>query len=125
MRAVCKGVSRAFTCLLLVLCLKLFPQLESNLGLQACFYLFSIIMALSIPLVYLILPETKDMGLEMIQNYFLPPTTVFYVDLDCEAGGRPSDKKRRNSAVVLLDAGRRRDSQVEMLNEGDEPSQGL
>lgn len=81
-RAVCKSLSRAFTCVLLVLCLKLYPVLESRLGLQACFYLFSVIMVLSLPVVYLVLPETKDVGLEMIQHYFLPAKTIFYVSED-------------------------------------------
>lgn len=34
---------------------------------------------LSIPLVYLILPETKDLGLEDIQKYFEPNKSIFRV----------------------------------------------
>ena len=34
------------------------------------------------PVVYLVLPETKDLSLEIIQNYFKPVKTVFYVDIE-------------------------------------------
>ena len=34
------------------------------------------------PVVYYILPETKDLGLEVIQHYFTPTKTVFYIDLE-------------------------------------------
>ena len=42
-------------------------------------------------IVYWILPETKDLGLEMIQSYFIPSKTVFYVDLPL------GDEKNKNS----------------------------
>jgi hypothetical protein len=35
----------------------------------------------SIPLVYLILPETKDLGLEEIQKYFQPNKSIFKVGI--------------------------------------------
>ena len=48
-------------------------------------------MAASIPAVYCTLPETKDLGLEMIQGYFTPARTVFYVERhecgDCDTPG--------------------------------------
>jgi len=72
------------TCVLLVLGLKMYPILEDWLSVSGTFYLFATILAFSLPVVYCILPETKDMGLEMIQNYFTPARTVFYVDLDSE-----------------------------------------
>lgn len=50
------------------------------IGVSGTFYMFSVILSLSLPVVYFVLPETKDMGLEMIQKYFMPAKTVFYVD---------------------------------------------
>ncbi len=44
------------------------------------FYLFAGFLVLSLPIVYMILPETKDMGLEMIQTFFTPNKSVFYID---------------------------------------------
>jgi len=36
---------------------------------------------MSIPLVYYILPETKDIGLEEIQKYFEPSKSIFKVGI--------------------------------------------
>eukprot|EP00095_Tigriopus_kingsejongensis_P009111 maker-scaffold150_size309978-snap-gene-2.13 protein:Tk09111 transcript:maker-scaffold150_size309978-snap-gene-2.13-mRNA-1 annotation:"sugar transporter 12" len=80
-RALCKGVARSFTCILLVICLKVYPWLEIQLDIHGTFYLFSIILTLSAPFVYWLLPETKDLSLEVIQHYFKPYKTIFYVDL--------------------------------------------
>ena len=80
-RAFCKGLTRSFACVLLIGGLKMFPWLESVLGLHGTFYLFSAVMISCTPVIYCILPETKDMSLEMIENYFTPKRTRFYVDL--------------------------------------------
>ena len=90
-RAFCKGLTRSMACMLLVLGLKMYPVLEHWLSVSGTFYLFGCVVAFSLPIVYCILPETKDMGLEMIQNYFTPSKTVFYVDLDPE-GEKVIDK---------------------------------
>ena len=90
-RAFCKGLTRSMACLLLVFGLKMYPVLEHWLSVSGTFYLFGCVLAFSLPIVYCILPETKDMGLEMIQNYFTPSKTVFYVDLDPE-GDKVIDK---------------------------------
>ena len=80
-RAVCKGLCRGITCALLIVSLKLYPALQSSaIGLPGTFYLFAACMAASVPAVYCMLPETKDLGLEMIQGYFTPARTVFYVE---------------------------------------------
>ena len=52
-------------------------------------------------IVYWILPETKDLGLEMIQSYFIPSKTVFYVDL-------PLGDEKKNSKendITITDYG--------------------
>jgi len=79
-RAFCKGLTRSFACLLLVANLKLYPYLGSHLGIGGTFSMFGGVLLLSVPVVYFILPETKDLGLEMIQEYFMPQRTIFYVD---------------------------------------------
>jgi len=84
-RAFCKGLTRSVACILLVLGLKMYPVLEHWCSVSGTFYLFAVVLAVSLPVVYCVLPETKDMGLEMIQNYFTPSRTVFYVDLDSDS----------------------------------------
>ena len=79
-RAFCKGLTRSLACLFLVANLKLYPFLESQIGISGSFYLFGATLAMLGPVVYFILPETKDLGLEVIQEYFTPRRTVFYVD---------------------------------------------
>ena len=79
-RAFGKGLTRSATCGFMVISLKLYPYCESLFGVQGTFYSFAVLLLLALPLVYWILPETKDMGLEMIQNFFMPNKTVFYVD---------------------------------------------
>ena len=80
-RAFCKGLTRSFACLLLIGSLKMFPLIEQGIGLHGTFYCFSAVMLVCTPVIYCILPETKDMSLEMVENYFLPSRTRFYVDL--------------------------------------------
>lgn len=84
-RSFCKGLSRSLACIFLVIGLKMFPFLERQFHVYGTFYFFAAVLAFSLPLVYCILPETKDMGLEMIQNFFTPSKTVFYVDITPEA----------------------------------------
>ena len=80
-RAFCKGITRSFACILLIGGLKMFPTLENTIGIHGTFYSFSAVMILCTPVIYCVVPETKDMSLEMVENYFLPNRTRFYVDL--------------------------------------------
>jgi hypothetical protein len=83
-RAFCKSLTRTFACILLVVCLKSFPVLEKFLNFYGTFYFFASLLLLSIPIVYLILPETKDVALEDVQHFFTKPKTIFYIDLEYE-----------------------------------------
>jgi len=80
-RALCKGLTRAITCIFLVLSVKMFPLLESYFSLCGTFFMFSIFIIIFTPVIYFILPETKDLSLEMIQQYFTPQETVWYTSL--------------------------------------------
>lgn len=100
-RAFCKGLTRSVACVLLVLGLKMYPVLERVIFVSGTFYVFAAVLAFSLPVIYCILPETKDMGLEMIQNYFTPSRTVFYVDLDPEV-----DKAKENLMPNLIENGK-------------------
>ena len=37
---------------------------------------------LLLPVIYFILPETKDVALELVSTFFTPAKTIFYVDID-------------------------------------------
>jgi len=69
-RATCKGLTRAVTCILLLLSIKLYPQLENNLQLYGTFFMFGAVLAVLLPISYIILPETKDISLEHIEQTF-------------------------------------------------------
>ena len=95
-RALCKGLCRGVTSALIILGLKLFPALQASPaigGLPGTFLLFAGCMAASVPVVYCTLPETKDLGLEMIQAYFTPARTVFYVERDGHECERPPEDR--------------------------------
>jgi hypothetical protein len=51
-RAFCKGVTRSFACIMLVLSLKFFPLIEETLTLYGTFFLFAGILVASLPVVY-------------------------------------------------------------------------
>merc|ERR1719414_1191076 len=61
-RAFCKGLTRSAACLLLVANLKVYPVLEAWVGIGGAFYLFAGVLVAAVPVVYFVLPETKDFG---------------------------------------------------------------
>lgn len=103
-RAFGKGLTRSATCIFMVIALKLFPILETALGVDGTFYSFSALLFLAMPLVYWILPETKDLGLEMIQTFFTPNKTVFYVDLQ--------EDPKKTAAIETDDAARNKHESI-------------
>ena len=80
-RAFCKSNSRSVACTLLIINLMLYPYLEDNINLSGTFYIYAGVVTLCTPIVYFIMPETKDLSLDIVQNYFLSNQTRFYVDL--------------------------------------------
>ena len=53
----------------------------------------SAVLISSVPLIYIILPETKGVALEMIQHFFTKQKTIFYIDLE------PSEVERGSYQV--------------------------
>ena len=60
----------------------MYPLLQSWLDIYGTFYLFATVILLAMPLMYFILPETKNVSLELIPSFFQPPQTIFFVTLD-------------------------------------------
>lgn len=48
---------------------------------QGVFWLFAAVSFLGVALVYFLLPETKDKSLEEIENYFIPPSDDYLLDV--------------------------------------------
>ena len=59
-----------------------FPVLAEKVGIDGIFYCFSALLILLTPFVFLLVPETKDLSLEVIEYFFLPNHTTFYVDIN-------------------------------------------
>ena len=54
---------------------------NSPLNTYGTFFLYGSIVCFAMPIVYFVLPETKNISLELVQNYFVPKKTVFYIDI--------------------------------------------
>ena len=59
----------------------MFPLIEQGIGLHGTFYCLAAVMSVCTPVIYFILPETKGLSLEVVEIFFLPSHTRFYVDL--------------------------------------------
>ena len=70
-RAFGKGLTRSLACLLMLGSLQMFPCLQHWIDMYGTFYAFGVVILACTPVIYCIVPETKDMRLEMIENYFL------------------------------------------------------
>ena len=51
--------------------------MEASLGLHGAFFLYAFVMACSIPVIYLVVPETLGLSLEEIQSYFDKGKSIF------------------------------------------------
>ena len=66
-----QGISRALTCLFMVISLKLFPIMEKQLHLSGSFYLYSSILTFSLPIIMFFMPETKNLSIYEINDLFI------------------------------------------------------
>ena len=67
---------RSLCCFLIVISLKIFPILDDNLHLSGTFYLYCGVVLCGLPLIMMILPETKDLSIHQINNLFKPKTLL-------------------------------------------------
>ena len=56
---------------MMVVSLKLFPLLESSLHLSGSFYIYCGVVMCGLPLIMLVLPETKDLSICHINTMFV------------------------------------------------------
>jgi hypothetical protein len=69
-RAFCKGITRSFACIMLVLSLKFFPLMEEKLTFYGTFYLFAAILFMSLPGKYSIYSGKQACILSLIYAVF-------------------------------------------------------
>ena len=55
----------------------MFPFMEEHLYIYGISYMFGSIMLLFMPVVFLIMPETKDLSLDKIRKFFTSEASVF------------------------------------------------
>ncbi|XP_023349580.1 facilitated trehalose transporter Tret1-2 homolog [Eurytemora carolleeae] len=77
-RARCKGLVRAVSSLMSFAMLKIFPYLETHFGLHGSFWTLAAILILSLPVIFIFVPEPKDISLDEVGQFFLPAKTIFY-----------------------------------------------
>jgi hypothetical protein len=71
-RARCKGLVRAISAVFSFSMLKFFPYLEDLLGLYGTFWGLSSVLLLILPIIYLCVPEAKDVELGQVGGNHWP-----------------------------------------------------
>merc|ERR1711970_1015321 len=70
-RVICKGIYRAVLTVFVLISLKLFPSIIYTISMSATFLMFGILLAMFLPPLWILLPETKGLDLETIQKNFM------------------------------------------------------
>ena len=73
-KAAMKGIMRAIISVIMVVFVFLFKTLEYS----HTFYLMAAVLLVSSPLLYLYVPEIRNIGSDMAAEFFLPSQTIFY-----------------------------------------------
>ncbi len=86
-----------------------FPTLEHNLGTYGTFYVYAIIVAAGIPIIFKVLPETKNVSLEVIKTYFISKEIVEAIaslpgTRRPSISGNPDYERREDDFVVNVQA---------------------
>ena len=79
-RSRCKGFIRAVSAMFSFIMLKIFPYLDTHIGLYGSFWLLAALLFIILPFIYLFVPEAKDVDLNNIDGFFKPVETSFYVE---------------------------------------------
>ncbi|KAG7296376.1 hypothetical protein JYU34_021520 [Plutella xylostella] len=69
-------------CVITFILLKSFPQMYSEIGVEGIFLIFSFVCLISFTILYILLPETKDLTLLEIENKFKPKKQVLEVEMN-------------------------------------------
>ena len=100
-RSRCKGFIRAISAISSFVMLKLFPYLETMIGLHGSFWLLSAVLIIIIPFIYFLVPEAKDVDLNNIGGFFLPVETKFYVEFPLRETRVPSVAESRHRIQMI------------------------
>ena len=98
-KAVMKGLTRAISSI----CLIFFVFIFKSFCYSTAFFIMATLLVLSSPVLYLFVPEIRNIGTDMSAEFFLPTQTVFYFVLPENQKGSPESrknaKKRWHSSV--------------------------
>ena len=89
-KAAMKGIMRAIVSVIVVVFCVLFRTLDYS----HTFYLMAAVLLVSSPLLYLYVPEIRNIGSDMAAEFFLPSQTIFYY-----LPPLPTRKKRNREAM--------------------------
>merc|ERR1712200_51149 len=89
-RVICKGIYRAILTVFVLISLKLFPSIIYTISMSATFLMFGVLLAMFLPPLWILLPETKGLDLETIQKNFMNRRS-FSVDSAASADSTASD----------------------------------
>jgi len=99
----CKAVMKGLTRAIGSICLILFVFIFKSVSYGNAFFIMGSLLLLLCPLLYVVLPEIRNIGTDMSAEFFLPSQTVFYFVLPEKKTGSPETrqnaKKRWHSAV--------------------------
>jgi len=76
-----KGIMRAISSVFSFLALALFPTVKEAIGLDFTFLALSATLFLCIPVMFLFMPEAKDLNLNYVSQFYFSISNVSYVDL--------------------------------------------
>ena len=99
----CKAVMKGFTRAIGSICLIFFVFIFKSFCYSTAFFIMAALLVLSSPVLYLFVPEIRNIGTDMSAEFFLPTQTVFYFVLPENQKGSPETrrcaKKKWYSAV--------------------------
>ena len=88
-KAVMKGLTRAISSI----CLIFFVFVFKSFCYSHAFFIMAILLVVSSPVLYLFVPEIRNIGTDMSAEFFLPTQTVFYFVLPENQKGSPETRK--------------------------------
>ena len=96
----CKAVMKGFTRAIGSICLIFFVFIFKSFCYSTAFFIMAALLVLSSPVLYLFVPEIRNIGTDMSAEFFLPTQTVFYFVLPENQKGSP--ETRRNAKKICL-----------------------
>ena len=89
----CKAVMKGLTRAIGSICLISFVFIFKSVSYGNAFFIMGSLLLLACPLLYLVVPEIRNIGTDMSSEFFLPSQTVFYFVLPESKKGSPETRQ--------------------------------